>query len=90
MDVFSFEAHANDNIVAEIFAARYSGILDATLTLHDERGNLISFADDQPDSLDPRLEVTIPTNGLFFLSVFDAHDRGSALHCYRLSVKKTN
>ena len=88
VDVYSFEAQANETIVAEIFAARHRSILDGSLTLHDERGNLIAFADDGAGTLDPRMEIVIPTSGVFFLTVLDAHDRGSTFHGYRLKLHR--
>src|SRR5262245_56447468 len=32
------------------------------------------------------LRLTLPRDGVYFLSVLDAHDQGSPAHVYRLSV----
>lgn len=61
---------------------------DAMLTLYNERAQQIAFHDDLPKSRDARLEVELPADGVYFLVLIDAHDRGGPTHPYRLVVYK--
>jgi hypothetical protein len=87
VDVFRFEGKAGQKLSAEVQAARYGAPLDAILTLYNEAGQEIASNDDFADSRDARLEATLPAAGVYYLSLLDAHDSGSALHVYRLIVK---
>ncbi len=101
VDVFRFDCQAGDKLIFEVFAARRGSALDATLSLFDSRRQLIDTADDLPSTnvekkpptndwsrRDTRLEVTLPSNGMFFLILQDANDLGSSAHPYRLHVSK--
>ena len=68
-------------------AARYGSGLDAALTLYDAAGQQLASNDDRGDNLDPRLEVTLPRAGVYYLSLIDAHDTGGPAHVYRLVVR---
>ena len=35
-----------------------------------------------------KIETVLPGDGVYYLSLIDAHDTGSALHVYRLIVKR--
>jgi hypothetical protein len=84
--VFSCEGLAGQKLTCEIVAAALGSPLDCQLSLYDERGNLLANNDDQPASADPRLEVTLPASGKFFLAVGDANDQGGATFGYRLTA----
>ncbi len=95
VDVFRFEGQAGEKLVCEVTAARRGSALDATLTLFDVRRRLIDTADDLPPDAtardewslrDARLEITLPTAGVFFLVLQDANDFGGPAHPYRLRV----
>ena len=86
VDVFSFRAKGNQKIVAEIFAARFGSPLDSLLTLYDERGLILATNDDSDSSADSILRAELPAEGKYFLSLIDAHDRGSVAHVYQLMV----
>ncbi|PAW85242.1 MAG: hypothetical protein B9S33_10205 [Pedosphaera sp. Tous-C6FEB] len=87
VDVFAFEGQAGQRVTAEILAARLGSPLDATLTLWNANNTLLASADDSPGDRDARLGFTLPVAGRYFLVVQDAHDAGSAVHGYLLSVK---
>lgn len=87
VDVFAFEGQAGQRVTAEILAARLGSPLDATLTLWNANNTLLASADDSPGDRDARLAFTLPVAGRYFLVVQDAHDAGSAVHGYLLSVK---
>ncbi len=87
VDVFRFEGRAGQKIVIEVLAARYGSALDSFLSLHDAGGRLLGTNDDIAGSVDSRLEVTLPKEGAYFVSVIDAHDSGGPAHTYRLVVR---
>jgi hypothetical protein len=85
VDVFRFEGKKGQKIVAEVVSARQGSGLDAQLTLFDKNGNQLAFSDDAVGQ-DPRIELVLPADGEYLLSLMDAHDTGSNLHAYRLMV----
>ena len=87
VDVYAFEGKAGQRVVVEVHAARYGGALDSFLTLHDKDGQVIASNDDTADSVDSRVEATLPRAGKYFVTVIDSHDSGGALHAYRLSLR---
>lgn len=86
VDVFRFEGKAGQKIVAEVFADRHSSALDGVLALVDDRGAILASNDDA-EGADPKLEITLPRDGTYYVSLIDAHDQGGAAHVYRLAVK---
>lgn len=103
VDIFRFEGKAGEKLVCEIVAARRGSVLDALLTLFDARQKLIATADDLPavasqaplttnedlGRRDAKLEITLPTSGVFYLALQDAHDLGGPAHPYRLIVTRS-
>jgi hypothetical protein len=89
VDVFGFEAKTGDNLTFTVAARKHGSRLDALLWLHDARGNLIASADDDGDSVDPRLRVKLLSDGKFFLTLLDANDLGDISYGYRLSFTST-
>lgn len=88
VDVFRIEGKKGQKLVAEVLASRHGSPLDGILTLYDAKGQQIASNDDFTSThRDARLDVTLPTDGLFFLTLIDAHDTGSNLHVYRLVVR---
>lgn len=87
VDVFSIDAQAGQKIACEVFAARRGANLDPLLTIYNERGGLIASNDDQGESADAKLEVTLPSAGKYFIVLQDAFDLGGQAHPYRLVVK---
>ena len=86
VDVFRFEGRAGQKIKAEVLAARYGSALDSLLTLYDAGGHILSSNDDHAGSRDSLLQVALPSDGLYLLSLVDAQDRGSPAHVYELVV----
>jgi hypothetical protein len=88
VDVFRFEGKKGQKIRCEVVAARYGSALDSVLTLYDADGQQVASNDDGPEGfgLDSLLEVTLPRDGVYYLSLIDAHDSGGPTHVYRLLV----
>jgi hypothetical protein len=87
VDVFRFEGKAAQVIVLDVLAARRGSALDSMLLFHDADGKLLGSNDDHDGSLDSYLEIKLPRDGAYFVTVMDAHDTGGPLHVYRLAAK---
>ena len=86
VDVFRFEGKAGQKLVAEVLADRLGSALDGILTLADARGAILTSNDDTVGA-DPKIEFTLPRDGVYYLSLIDAHDQGGPAHVYRLVVR---
>lgn len=94
-DQVSFHGRAGESIVAEIIARRLDSPLDSALTLTDAEGKQIAFNDDYDDKAegllthqaDSRLQVTLPRDGLYTLTVTDTQHRGGPEYGYRLAIR---
>jgi hypothetical protein len=89
VDVFRIEGKAGQKIVAEVLAARHGSGLDSILTLYDAKGTQLATNDDWGDSVDSRIDVTLPQAGTYYLTLIDAHDQGGPEHVYRLVVRES-
>ena len=87
VDVFRYEGKQGEKLRWEISAARQGSGLDAVLNVYASAGQVLAVSDDQ-EGLDPAVAVTLPTDGDYFISVMDAHDRGGPAHPYRLLLRK--
>ena len=87
VDVFKIEGKAGQTLVFEVLAARLGSPLDPIITLYDDKGQALARSDDELPPDDPRLEVKLPRDGAYYLSLIDAHDQGGPTHVYRLIVE---
>ena len=87
VEVFRFEGKQGQQVVLEVFAARYGSPLDSLLTLYDAEGRIVASNDDTDGTADSRIEAALPTTGAYFVSVVDANDVGSASNIYRLTIR---
>jgi len=88
VDVFRFAGRAKQSVSAEVAASCCGSLLDSGLTLFNADGQILAMNDDIAATRDARLQVELPTDGAYFLSINDVHDRGGAWHNYELSVKE--
>ena len=87
VDVFRFDGQAGQQVVIEVFAARFGSALDSFLTLYNADGQILASNDDMEGTPDSRLEVALPKAGSYYVSVLDAHDSGGPAHVYRLVIR---
>jgi Bacterial pre-peptidase C-terminal domain len=87
VDVFRFEGREGQQVVLEVFAARYGSPLDSILTLYSAEAQQLAVNDDLKDTTDSRIEVTLPKTGVYYTSVIDAHDQGGPTFVYRLVIR---
>ena len=87
VDVFQFDAQAGQSLTAEVMAARRGSALDSLLMLHDSAGQLLVQNDDQLEHRDSLVSFKVPSSGVYFLTLIDAHDRGSSAQPYLLHLR---
>jgi len=93
-DVFSFEGRAGGVIVAEVYARRLDSPLDSVLKLTDSAGRQLAFNDDHEDKAygllthhaDSWLRAVLPSNGTYYLHLYDAQNQGGPEYAYRLRI----
>ncbi len=86
VDVFAYQGRVGEKLRCEVFAARFGSPLDSLLTIYDADTHVIGVNDDAADTTDSQLRVTLPADGVYYLTLMDAHDHGSADHVYQLTV----
>ena len=87
VDVFRFDGKQGQQVVLEVFAARYGSPLDSLLTLYDADGRIVASNDDVDDTADSRIEAILPATGTYYVSIVDANDVGSPSNIYRLVIR---
>ena len=87
VDVFRIDGKEGQQLVLEVFAARYGSPLDSMLTLYDADGRIVAANDDFDGTTDSRVEATLPKTGAYYISLVDANDIGSTANVYRLAIR---
>jgi hypothetical protein len=88
VDMFRVEGKKGQKLHAEVLASRHGSPLDSILTLYDANAEQIASNDDfAKEHRDAKIEIVLPADGVYYLSLIDAHDSGSSLHVYRLVIK---
>ena len=93
-DVFRFEGHAGDTVVAEVYARRLDSPLDSALKLTDATGKQLAFNDDYEDKgagldthyADSYITATLPADGAYYLHLGDTQHQGGSEYGYRLRL----
>ena len=93
-EVFKFQGHAGETIVAEIVARRLDSPLDSFLRLTDAAGKQLAFNDDFEDKgtglntfhADSYLTNTLPADGTYFIHLNDTQGQGGPEFAYRLRL----
>ncbi len=93
-DVFRFEGHAGEQVVAEVWARRLGSPLDALLELTDNAGHVLVRNDDFKDRTagwlthhaDSCLSATLPLDGEYRLILSDTQHHGGEEYGYRLRL----
>jgi hypothetical protein len=93
-DVFRFEGHAGQTVVAEVYARRLESPLDSVLRLTDATGRQLALNDDCEDEgaglethhADSRILATLPSNGAYYLYLGDVQQQGGPEYAYRLRI----
>ena len=94
--VFQFAGHADQQIVAEIYARRLGSPLDSFLQLTDADGKQLAFNDDFEDKgsglnthhADSYLTATLPADGTYFIHLTDTQGKGGSDFAFRLRLSE--
>lgn len=88
VDVYRFVGRQGQRWNFAVMARKLGSPVDALLTLHDDRKRVVESCDDLGTEADPSFAVTLPRDGVYFLSVIDSHDQGGGIFPYVLSITK--
>ena len=88
VDVFRFTGRAGQKVRIESLSVRYGSTLDPIVTLHDAKGHALVSRDDAGGKPDALISFTLAQDGVYFLSIMDAHDRGGPTYGYALLVSE--
>ena len=87
VDVYRFSGKAGQTIRLEVFGERMGSMLDAAISLYDDRGHLLTTQDDGPAGKDPVIQYKLSADGDYLIGVIDVSDRGGTrTHPYLLNV----
>ncbi len=85
-DHFRFRAKKGDVIDVQAFAFRIGSPLDTVVAILDPRGEVIAGNDDD-ESHDSRVQVSIPADGEYFVRVTDKRKQGGPTFIYRVELE---
>ncbi len=75
----------------EVTASRIGSPLDGVLFVRDEKGNQLAMSDDQPNTVDPGLDFTVPGGATaIVLGLKDVAGRGGADFVYHIAVARVD
>jgi hypothetical protein len=101
VDMFRFEGHAGDKIVAEVYGRRLNSPLDSLLRLIDSSGNVLEWNDDHElkdhylfkdmtgiitHHADSYLLAELPEDGNYYVQLTDTQHHGGGAYGYRLRI----
>jgi hypothetical protein len=87
VDVFRFSGKAGQKLTFAVTAARLGSPLDPLIAVYDDRGHVLGGNDDAEGSADSLLGFVVPGDGVYFISVTDANERGHGVCAYLLTIK---
>lgn len=88
VDVFKFTGKKGEAWRIEVEAQRRGSILDPMLTVHNAAGNSLAVSDDSASTRDASIQLTLPADGVYFVTLMDAHNSGGATHAYLLRLRR--
>jgi len=88
VDVFRFVGKAGEKVRIEVFAARLGSPTDTLLTVYDAEKRVLTSVDDTDGKPDPIVNLTLPRDGVYYISVIESNDLGGAIFAYRLHLTR--
>jgi hypothetical protein len=87
LDQYRFAVTPGMKLTIEVFAERLGSRIDAVLEVRNKDGAVLQLNDDGPNSIDPRLEFTVPANiDTILVALRDSLDIANEQAIYRLVV----
>jgi hypothetical protein len=88
-DEYRVTVEPNERLRFEVLAARIGSPVDCVLTIRDEHGGQLAANDDQPGTVDPGLDFSVPGNlHAVVVGVKDVAGRGGPDCIYHLAVSR--
>lgn len=88
-DTYRVAVEPNMRLRFEVLAARIGSPLDCELSLRDEHGGQLAGNDDQPGTVDPGLDFTVPANmHTLVVAVKDVSGRGGPDCIYHVAISR--
>jgi hypothetical protein len=88
-DQYRVAVEPNERLRFEVLAARIGSPVDCMLAIRDEHGGQLAANDDQPGTVDPGLDFTVPGNlHAAVVSVKDVAGRGGPDCIYHLAISR--
>ncbi len=84
-DVFKVVGKQGQKV--RIAASSHGSPADLLFSVYDASRQLLLTVDDLGGKPDPSAELTLPADGVFYVSVLEAHDLGGTGFAYRLTIK---
>jgi hypothetical protein len=88
VDVFRLDAKAGETWLLEVSSSRLGAPMDPLLLAHDAAGRQLAMSDDGAAGRDPALTLKATSDGVYYVTLLDAHDQGGPHHAWLLSAKK--
>ena len=86
-DVYRLQVKAGERRVFEVDGRRAGSAIDPVIRVMDGAGKQIARSEDGALlNLDPRLDMTFPTAGYYYIEIHDARFSGQAQNFYRLKT----
>lgn len=89
VDTYRVSAHAGIPLSISVVAAAKNSLCDPIVMIFDQQGQLLEVCDDVDGSIDPSMTILSDSTGELLITVMDAHDLGSPLHQYTLTINAT-
>jgi hypothetical protein len=90
-DRYRIKVQPGTKLKFDVLAERLGSSLDGVLILKNEAGGQLVRSDDQPNTLDPGMEFTVPAGVESLIAIVtDANGRGGPDFVYRLAVTPVN
>jgi len=90
VDVFRFAGKAGETVQIEVVAARLGSPADALVTVYDADKRILLTVDDTAGKPDPVLNLKLPRDGIYYVSVIEAHDLGGPIFAYHLHITRAS
>lgn len=88
VDVFRFAGKAGETVAIEVVAGRLGSPADTLVTVYDADKRILLTIDDTAGKPDPILNLKLPRDGVYYVSVIEAHDLGGPIFAYRLHITR--
>ncbi|MCA8971286.1 MAG: hypothetical protein KDC95_15955 [Planctomycetes bacterium] len=87
-DRLRFRGKKGDRLRIQVVARILRSPLDAVISIRKPRDRVIASSDDTGTSVDPVLDVTLPSDGAYEVTITDRIRSGGPLHRYRVEVDR--